>query len=87
MSESEGVELTRASVDAFNRGDLEWLLERIDDDFVLDWSRSRGPLAGVYRGRAGSRSSCASSGRRSRRSTWRRWSTSTAGVSWWCRIA
>jgi ketosteroid isomerase-like protein len=50
---SDAVELTRASVDAFNRGDLEWLLERIDDDFVWDWSRSRGPLAGVYRGREG----------------------------------
>jgi ketosteroid isomerase-like protein len=53
MPESAGVELTRASVDAFNRGDLEWLLERIDEDFVFDWSRSRGPLAGVYHGRAG----------------------------------
>src|SRR5215208_1473362 len=53
MSESEAVELARASVEAFNRGDLEWLLERIDDDFEFDWSRSRGPLAGVYRGRSG----------------------------------
>ena len=50
---SETVELARASVDAFNRGDLDWLLEHIDDDFEFDWSRSRGPLAGVYRGRAG----------------------------------
>ena len=50
---SETVDLARASVDAFNRGDLDWLLEHIDDDFEFDWSRSRGPLAGVYRGRAG----------------------------------
>jgi ketosteroid isomerase-like protein len=49
MSE-ENVELARAAIDAFNRGDLEWLLERIDDDFVFDWTRSRGPLAGIYRG-------------------------------------
>jgi ketosteroid isomerase-like protein len=53
MADSEGVELARASVEAFNRGDLDWLLEHIDEDFVFDWSRSRGPLAGVYRGRAG----------------------------------
>ena len=46
----ENVELARAAVDAFNRGDLEWLLERIDDDFEFDWTRSRGPLAGIYRG-------------------------------------
>ena len=50
---SETVDLARASVDAFNRGDLDWLLEHIDEDFEFDWSRSRGPLAGVYRGRAG----------------------------------
>jgi ketosteroid isomerase-like protein len=53
MSESENVALARAAIDAFNRGDLEWLLERIDDDFEFDWTRSRGPLAGLYRGRDG----------------------------------
>jgi ketosteroid isomerase-like protein len=47
MSE-EKVELARAAIDAFNRGDLEWLLERIDNDFVFDWTRSRGPLAAIY---------------------------------------
>jgi hypothetical protein len=46
----ENVELVRAAVDAFNRGNLEWLLERIDDDFEFDWTRSRGPLAWTYRG-------------------------------------
>ncbi len=35
MSE-ETVELARASVDAFNRGDLGWLLEHIDEDFEFD---------------------------------------------------
>jgi hypothetical protein len=53
MASSEAVELARASVEAFNRGDLDWLLEHIDDDFVFDWSCSRGPLAAVYRGRTG----------------------------------
>jgi len=52
MSE-ENVELARAALAAFNRGDLEWLLERIDDDFEFDWTRSRGRLAGIYRGRDG----------------------------------
>jgi ketosteroid isomerase-like protein len=49
----ENVELTRALIAAFNRGDLEWLLERIDDDFDFDWTRSRGLLAAVYYGRDG----------------------------------
>ena len=53
MSESEHAEFVRATIEAFNRADLEWLLGRIDDDFEFDWSRSRGPLAGVYRGPAG----------------------------------
>jgi ketosteroid isomerase-like protein len=52
MSE-ENVALARAAIDAFNRGDLEWLLKRIDDDFEFDWTRSRGPLAAIYRGRDG----------------------------------
>jgi ketosteroid isomerase-like protein len=52
MSE-ENVELARAALNAFNRGDLEWLLERIDDDFEFDWTRSRDPLAGIYRGQDG----------------------------------
>jgi ketosteroid isomerase-like protein len=54
-SESENVQLARAAVDAFNRGDVEWMLERVDDDFEFDWTRSRGPLAGIYRGKEGFR--------------------------------
>ena len=50
MSESQNVGFVRATVEAFNRGDLEWLLERISDDFEFDWTRSRGPLAAIYRG-------------------------------------
>ena len=49
MSE-ENVELVRDAIEAFNRGNLEWLLERIDDDFVFDWTRSMSPLSGIYRG-------------------------------------
>ena len=52
MSE-ENVELVREGIEAFNRGDIDWLLERIDEDFVFDWSRSRSPLRGVYRGQDG----------------------------------
>jgi ketosteroid isomerase-like protein len=52
MSE-ENVAFVREVIDAFNRGDLDWFLERIDDDFEFDWTRSRGPLAAVYRGPAG----------------------------------
>ena len=47
----KNVELARAALDAFNRGDLDWLLERIDDDFEFHWTRSCSPLAGIYRGR------------------------------------
>ena len=47
------MELVREGIEAFNRGDIDWLLERIDDDFVFDWSRSRSPLRGVYRGADG----------------------------------
>jgi ketosteroid isomerase-like protein len=49
----ENVELARAAIEAFNRGDLDVLLEQADDNFVFDWSRSRGPLNGIYRGRDG----------------------------------
>ena len=47
------MERVRVGIAAFNRGDIDWLLERIDDDFVFDWSRSRSPLRGVYRGADG----------------------------------
>jgi ketosteroid isomerase-like protein len=52
MSE-ENVEFARTAIDAFNRGDLDWLVERADDDFIFDWTRSLGPLSGIYRGREG----------------------------------
>jgi ketosteroid isomerase-like protein len=51
--ELSNVALAREGIQAFNRGDIDWLLQRIDEDFVFDWSRSRSPLRGVYRGQAG----------------------------------
>jgi ketosteroid isomerase-like protein len=51
MSE-ENVELARETFDAFNRGDVNGMLNRLAPDAILDWSASHGPFAGVYRGRA-----------------------------------
>ncbi len=46
----ENVEIVRRTTDAYNRGDLDGLVEHWAPDAVLDWSNSRGPEAGVYRG-------------------------------------
>jgi ketosteroid isomerase-like protein len=46
----ENVDLVRRCVDAYNRGDLEALRALSDPDIELDWSASRGFVAGVYRG-------------------------------------
>jgi ketosteroid isomerase-like protein len=49
---SEGnMEVVRRSTEAYNRGDIDGTLESWAPDAVLDWSRSRGPDAGVFRGR------------------------------------
>jgi ketosteroid isomerase-like protein len=50
MSE-ENVEIVRRNTDAFSRGDFEAFMEDWAADAVVDWSNSRGPDAGVYRGR------------------------------------
>jgi ketosteroid isomerase-like protein len=50
MSE-ENVEIVRRGFAAYNRGDLEGVLEDWAPDAVCDWSNSRGFDAGVYRGR------------------------------------
>ena len=47
------VEATRAALDAFNRRDKEAILELAADEFEIDWSRSMGPMKGVFRGREG----------------------------------
>ena len=44
------VEIVRRATDAYNRGDLDGILENWAPDAVLDWSNSRGLEAGVYRG-------------------------------------
>jgi ketosteroid isomerase-like protein len=49
MSQAD-VEIVRRSTDAYNRGDLDGILEHWAPDAVLDWSRSRGFDAGVFRG-------------------------------------
>jgi ketosteroid isomerase-like protein len=46
----ESVEAVRRHVDAWNRRDLTAWLASFRPDGEIDWSRSRGPLKGVYRG-------------------------------------
>lgn len=46
----ENVEIVRRGIDAYNRGDLDAILESWAPDAVLDWSNSRGVEAGVFRG-------------------------------------
>ena len=46
----ENIELVRRATDAYNRGDLDGLLQDWAPDAVVDWSNSRGVDAGVLRG-------------------------------------
>jgi ketosteroid isomerase-like protein len=46
----ENAEIVRRSTEAYNRGDLDGMVENWAPDAVLDWSNSRGLEAGVYRG-------------------------------------
>jgi len=48
----ENVEIVRRQNEAWNRRDLRMWLASYSSDGEIDWSRSRGPLKGVYRGRA-----------------------------------
>jgi ketosteroid isomerase-like protein len=50
MSE-ENVEIVRKAIEAGNRRDLAMERALWRSDAEVDWSRSRGPLKGVYRGR------------------------------------
>jgi ketosteroid isomerase-like protein len=45
----ENVEVVRAAIEAYNRGDLESVLTAAPPDFEIDLSRAAGPLHGVYR--------------------------------------
>jgi ketosteroid isomerase-like protein len=46
----KNVEIVRRSTDAYNRHDLDGIVEHWAPDAVLDWSNSRGLEVGVYRG-------------------------------------
>jgi ketosteroid isomerase-like protein len=46
----ENVEIVGRAVDAWNRCDLGAWLATYASDAEIDWSRSRGPFKGVYRG-------------------------------------
>ena len=43
--------MSETDVELFDRGEVGEALERFDEDLELGWSRSLGPLNGVYRGR------------------------------------
>jgi len=47
----ENVEIVRRGIEAWNRRDLTTWLATFRSDAEIDWSRARGPLKGVYRGR------------------------------------
>ncbi|MEK6327616.1 MAG: nuclear transport factor 2 family protein [Actinomycetota bacterium] len=47
----ENVEVVRRHVEAWNRRDMATLSALWRSDSEIDWSRARGPLKGVYRGR------------------------------------
>jgi ketosteroid isomerase-like protein len=48
---SDNVEVVRRAMDAFNRGDLDAVIGSFSQDFEFDFSNSRGPMRGIYRGR------------------------------------
>jgi ketosteroid isomerase-like protein len=47
----ENVEIVRRHIETWNRRDLTAWLALYSPDAEIDWSRARGPLKGVYRGR------------------------------------
>ena len=47
----ENVEIVQRHVEAWNRRDLKAWLDMFHSDAEIDWSRSRAPHKGVYRGR------------------------------------
>jgi ketosteroid isomerase-like protein len=52
-SPEERIEFVRRAIDAFNRRDVDALLELGGDDFEYDWSRSLGPNRAIYKGANG----------------------------------
>ena len=49
----ENVEIVRRGIEAWNQRDLPTQLSLYRSDAEIDWSRSRGPVKGVYRGHHG----------------------------------
>lgn len=47
----ENVEILRRIFDLVNERDVGAVLDNCSDEFVMDWSNSKGPAKGVYRGR------------------------------------
>ena len=47
----ESVEVVRRVLDAFNRADFDSVVDLMSEDVEFDFSNSRGPMSGVYRGR------------------------------------
>jgi ketosteroid isomerase-like protein len=47
----ENVEIVQRHIETWNRRDLTAWLALYSPDAEIDWSRARGPLKGVYRGR------------------------------------
>ena len=52
---SESTEVVRRVYDALNRGDFDAATESFSQGFEFDFSQSRGPLSGIYRGPDGAR--------------------------------
>jgi ketosteroid isomerase-like protein len=46
----ENVEIVRRAIDAFDQRDLDAALREVDPEVEVDWSRSAGLEAGIYRG-------------------------------------
>jgi ketosteroid isomerase-like protein len=52
----DNVAVVKRVMDAFERADLDGVLDAFSADCEFDFSNSRGPLSGVYQGRDGARS-------------------------------
>ena len=53
MSAQPSIDVVRLAISAWNERDVEACLALFDPDAELDWSRSYGPLPGIFRGHAG----------------------------------
>ena len=47
----ESVEVVKSNLEAFNRADFDAIVDLTSEDVEFDFSNSRGPMSGVYRGR------------------------------------